>query len=83
MERNTKLVLCHHLGKRDANSTDKFMHKLSIATSHKRYQLDESIPSNEQRHLSSPGSSSRSIFRPVRAYRPSCFLISSIAYAFS
>lgn len=39
MERNTKLVLCHHLGKRDANSTDKFMHKLSIATSHKRYQL--------------------------------------------
>ena len=39
MERNTKLVLAHHLGKRDANSTDKFVHKLSVATSHKRYQL--------------------------------------------
>ncbi|MFC5864657.1 hypothetical protein ACFPT7_20280 [Acidicapsa dinghuensis] len=39
MERNTKLVLCHHLGKRDANSTDKFMHKLSIATSKQKFQL--------------------------------------------
>jgi IS1 family transposase len=39
MERNTKLILAHHLGKRDANSTDKFVHKLANATSHRRYQL--------------------------------------------
>jgi IS1 family transposase len=39
MERNTKLVLAHHLGKRDANATDKFVHKLSIATSRQRFQL--------------------------------------------
>jgi IS1 family transposase len=39
MERNTKLVLCHHLGKRDAVATDKFVHKLSVATSHKKFQL--------------------------------------------
>ncbi len=39
MERNTKLVLCHHLGKRDANSTDKFVCKLAIATSSKKFQL--------------------------------------------
>jgi transposase-like protein/IS1 family transposase len=39
MERNTKLILAHHLGKRDANSTDKFVSKLAIATSSKKYQL--------------------------------------------
>jgi len=39
MERNTKLVLCHHLGKRDVNSTDKFVSKLAGATSSKKFQL--------------------------------------------
>jgi transposase-like protein/IS1 family transposase len=39
MERNTKLILAHHLGKRDANSTDKFVSKLANATSSQRYQL--------------------------------------------
>jgi len=39
MERNTKLVLCHHLGKRDSLSTDKFVHRLSLATSKQRFQL--------------------------------------------
>jgi IS1 family transposase len=39
MERTTKLVLCHHLGKRDVPSTDKFMCKLATATSTKKYQL--------------------------------------------
>jgi len=39
MERNTKLVLAHHLGKRDAISTDIFVSKLADATSHKRFQL--------------------------------------------
>jgi transposase-like protein/IS1 family transposase len=39
MERNTKLVLAHHLGKRDVNSTDRFVAKLALATSSKKYQL--------------------------------------------
>lgn len=39
IERDTKLVLAHHLGKRDALSTDKFIHKLALATSPQRYQL--------------------------------------------
>jgi transposase-like protein/IS1 family transposase len=39
MERNCKLVLCHHLGKRDQLSTDFFIRKLAHATSNHRYQL--------------------------------------------
>lgn len=39
VERETKLVLTHHLGKRDALSTDRFIHKLALATSGNRYQL--------------------------------------------
>lgn len=39
IERDTKLVLAHHLGKRDALSTDKFICKLALATSRQRYQL--------------------------------------------
>lgn len=39
IERNTKMVLAHYLGKRDAASTDVFIHKLSMATSQQRYQL--------------------------------------------
>ena len=39
MERNTKLVLVYHLGKRTANATDAFIGKLAYATSRDRYQL--------------------------------------------
>ena len=39
MERNTKLVLAYHLGKRTAKSTDTFIGKLAYATSDSRYQL--------------------------------------------
>lgn len=39
IERNTKLVLTYHLGKRDIPATDAFIHKLSMATSAQRYQL--------------------------------------------
>jgi IS1 family transposase len=39
MERNCKLVLCHHLGKRDQLSTNLFMQKLAYATSDQRFQL--------------------------------------------
>jgi transposase-like protein/IS1 family transposase len=39
MERSTKLMLCHHLGKRTAKSTDAFIGKLAYATSKERYQL--------------------------------------------
>jgi IS1 family transposase len=39
MERNSKLVLCHHLGKRDQLSTNLFMRKLARATSQHRFQL--------------------------------------------
>lgn len=39
IERNTKLVLAWHLGKRDALNTDKFVYKLALATSRERYQL--------------------------------------------
>ena len=39
IERETKLVLAWHLGKRDAANTDKFVHKLALATSRQRYQL--------------------------------------------
>jgi IS1 family transposase len=39
IERNTKLILAYHLGKRDAVSTDTFIGKLAYATSQDRYQL--------------------------------------------
>ncbi len=39
IERTTKLVVAHHLGKRDQQSTDAFMAKLAAATSWKRFQL--------------------------------------------
>jgi len=39
IERETKLVLAWHLGKRDALNTDKFIYKLALATSRQRYQL--------------------------------------------
>lgn len=39
MERNTKLVLAYHLGKRNAKATDAFIGKLAYATSRERYQL--------------------------------------------
>jgi IS1 family transposase len=39
MERNTKLVLTHHLGKRTGPSTEHFVAKLAHATSHFPYQL--------------------------------------------
>ncbi len=39
MERNTKLVLAYHLGKRNRVSTEVFMEKLRYATSDKRFQF--------------------------------------------
>jgi transposase-like protein/IS1 family transposase len=39
MERSTKLILAHHLGKRTAKATDTFIGKLAYATSRDRYQL--------------------------------------------
>jgi IS1 family transposase len=39
MERNTKLVITHYLGKRTTPSTDHFIAKLAHATSGQRYQL--------------------------------------------
>lgn len=40
MERNTKLVLTHYLGKRTAASTDQFISRLALATdATRRYQL--------------------------------------------
>jgi IS1 family transposase len=39
MERNTKLVLAWHLGKRTVKSTDTFIGKLAYATSEDRFQL--------------------------------------------
>lgn len=39
IERNTKLILAYHLGKRDADSTETFIAKLAWATSNDRYQL--------------------------------------------
>jgi IS1 family transposase len=39
IERNTKLVLAYHLGKRDPESTVRFIAKLGHATSNERYQL--------------------------------------------
>jgi IS1 family transposase len=39
MERNTKLVLTHFLGKRNAGCTEHFIAKLAAATSSKPYQL--------------------------------------------
>jgi IS1 family transposase len=39
MERSTKLMLAHHLGKRKAKATDSFIGKLAYATSKDRYQL--------------------------------------------
>lgn len=39
IERTTKLILAHHLGKRDQVATNAFLDKLSIATSWKNFQL--------------------------------------------
>jgi IS1 family transposase len=40
MERNTKLVLTHYLGKRTGQSTDEFISRLALATApQRRYQL--------------------------------------------
>ncbi|HEV2485109.1 MAG TPA: IS1 family transposase [Terracidiphilus sp.] len=39
MERNTKLVITHYLGRRSTPSTDHFIAKLAHATSNQRYQL--------------------------------------------
>ncbi len=39
MERNTKLVITHYLGKRTAPSTEHFIAKLACATSNQPYQL--------------------------------------------
>lgn len=39
MERNTKLVLAFHLGRRSRTSTEAFMNKLRYATSNDRFQL--------------------------------------------
>jgi transposase-like protein/IS1 family transposase len=39
MERNTKLVLAHHLGKRSGASTDRFTSKLRYAVSNDRFQF--------------------------------------------
>ena len=39
MERNTKLVITHYLGKRTVPSTQHFIAKLAHATSHQFYQL--------------------------------------------
>jgi transposase-like protein/IS1 family transposase len=39
IERTTKLIVAHHLGKRDQQSTDAFMSKLANATSWKLFQL--------------------------------------------
>ena len=39
IERHTKLVLCHYLGKRNGPSAEHFMAKLAEATSHFPYQL--------------------------------------------
>jgi transposase-like protein/IS1 family transposase len=39
MERNTKLILAHHLGKRNKAATEQFMEKLRDATSESRFQF--------------------------------------------
>ncbi len=39
MERSSKLVLTHYLGKRTAASTDQFISRLALATSKDKYQL--------------------------------------------
>ncbi|TCK75989.1 DDE superfamily endonuclease [Acidipila rosea] len=39
IERETKLILAYHIGKRDVPSTDKFIYKLALATGQGRYQL--------------------------------------------
>lgn len=39
IEANCKLILCHHLGKRDQLSTNLFIRKLAKATSDRRFQL--------------------------------------------
>jgi len=39
MERNTKMVLAHHLGKRSKPSTEAFMEKLRYATAESRFQF--------------------------------------------
>lgn len=39
IERNSKLVVTHHLGRRDKSSTEAFIGKLRRATSDKRFQI--------------------------------------------
>jgi IS1 family transposase len=39
MERNTKLVLAFHLGRRNRVDTEAFLSKVRYATSHDRFQL--------------------------------------------
>lgn len=39
IERNTKLILAYHVGKRSIPSTDQFIYKLALATGQQRYQL--------------------------------------------
>jgi transposase-like protein/IS1 family transposase len=39
MERTTKLILAHHLGKRSGASTERFMSKLRYAVSNERFQF--------------------------------------------
>jgi IS1 family transposase len=39
VERNTKVILAWHLGKRDRESTDRFIGKLRLATGDARFQL--------------------------------------------
>jgi len=39
MERSSKLVLAHYVGKRNSESTDRFVSRLALATSKIRYQL--------------------------------------------
>jgi IS1 family transposase len=39
MERSSKLVLTHYLGKRTSESTDRFISRLALATSKVKYQL--------------------------------------------
>jgi IS1 family transposase/transposase-like protein len=39
LERDTKLVVAWHLGKRTAKSTDEFIYKLRLATANNRFQI--------------------------------------------
>ncbi|HKF47304.1 MAG TPA: hypothetical protein VKB38_08090 [Terracidiphilus sp.] len=57
IERTTKLVIAHHLGKRDQQSTDAFLSKLAIAASWKPFQLStdgfRTYPGSVKAHLGS------------------------------